>query len=99
MANATPSAEGDILLFVAGGAPSSVAARHNLDQALQMLEERGAARPSVAVIDVLEEPTRALKAGLIATPTLILQHGHRTIRFLGDLQDPSPLVEFLETAI
>jgi len=81
-----------IRLFVAGDSPSSVAAREVLER---HLPAGSAAR--CEFIDVLSEPDRALEAGLIATPTLILEEDGREHRYVGDLRDQRELQHRLET--
>lgn len=80
-------------LYVAGDAPSSVAARRTLDTLLEHPEFVGRVRREV--IDALREPRKAKDAGLTATPTLLVSSGGRLVRFIGDFTSPDPLIEFL----
>jgi circadian clock protein KaiB len=49
----------------------------------------------VEVIDVLEKPELAEKAGILATPTLAYEHHERSRRIVGDLGDAKRVLEFL----
>jgi circadian clock protein KaiB len=49
----------------------------------------------VEVIDVLERPELAEKAGILATPTLAYEHSERSRRIVGDLGDAKRVLEFL----
>ncbi|HKJ77810.1 MAG TPA: circadian clock KaiB family protein, partial [Gammaproteobacteria bacterium] len=70
-----------ITLYVAGDAPSSRTARRVLEDLLG----GEAARQQYRLIDVLAEPASALEAGLIATPTLVIEHDGAQRRYVGDL--------------
>jgi circadian clock protein KaiB len=49
----------------------------------------------VEVIDVLERPELAERAGILATPTLAYEHSERSRRIVGDLGDAKRVLEFL----
>lgn len=49
----------------------------------------------VEIIDVLKEPGRAEKAGILATPTLSYGDQSRPRRIVGDLGDTARVLEFL----
>jgi circadian clock protein KaiB len=49
----------------------------------------------VEIIDVLDAPELAEKAGIIATPTLSYEHSARPRRIVGDLSDTKRVLEFL----
>lgn len=49
----------------------------------------------VEIIDVLEKPELAEKAGILATPTLAYDHPERSRRIVGDLGDTKRVLEFL----
>jgi circadian clock protein KaiB len=49
----------------------------------------------VEVVDVLNKPELAEKAGIIATPTLSYEHSVRPRRIVGDLGDTRRVLEFL----
>jgi circadian clock protein KaiB len=78
-------------LYVAG---TSVTARRAETQLAQL---QAAIKPNckVEVIDVLDRPELAEKAGILATPTLFYEHGERSRRIIGDLSDTKRVVEFL----
>lgn len=82
-----------IHLYVAGDAPSSRMARAVLDE---LLDKESVQDLSYEVVDVLREPARALAAGLLATPTLILQHGGQSRRYVGELSNRKDLVEVIK---
>lgn len=83
-----------ISLYVAGDAPSSRTAR----RVLKELIDGNGEDPSLEweVVDVLREPARALAAGLLATPTLIIEEPQRSHRFVGDLAGRDDLEQLLE---
>ena len=83
----------NITLFVAGDAPSSRAARQVLDEIVAALD----GTPAYNVIDVLRNPAKALEAGLIATPTLILEHNGEQRRYVGELRSRDELAKMLTT--
>jgi len=56
-------------LYVAGDAPNSTQARANLDAICARYLEPG--DYDVEIIDVLDEPLRALDDGVLVTPTLL----------------------------
>lgn len=78
-----------LLLYVAGDAPSSRTARQFLEDCV------GPASPNLEVVDVLRDPARALDARLLATPTLIVTDGDTTHRFVGDLAERQDLKRLL----
>jgi len=63
-------------LFLSAGTPGSERARRTV---LEALEQAGYSQAYLDVVDVREEPQRALKAGAIAVPMLTVRtpHGHR----------------------
>lgn len=46
---------------------------------------------------VLLEPRAALRAGLLATPTLIVERRGRSLRLIGDLSRSEQLLDFLRS--
>jgi circadian clock protein KaiB len=78
-------------LYIAG---SSATARR---AEKQLVEIRAQIKPEwkVEVIDVLERPELAEKAGILATPTLSYDHPERSRRIVGDLGDTNRVLEFL----
>lgn len=79
-------------LFIAGQSASSQRARENLAR----LKANGLpADWETEVVDVLTEPGRAEKAGILATPTLSYDHPSRPRRIVGDLSDTTRVLDFL----
>ena len=76
-------------LYVAGGSPNSERARQNLRAALAHLPQE---RVSVELVDVLRDPERALRDGVLVTPTLIRERPAPEQRFIGTLNDRSVLL-------
>lgn len=78
-------------LYVAGGAPNSRLALRNL---LGFLGE-SAAR-SIEVVDVLEDPGRALRDNVLITPTLLKLSPPPITRLVGNLSDRERLESMLD---
>lgn len=78
-------------LYVAG---TSATARRAEKQLVDLREH---IRPDrkIEIIDVLEKPELAEKAGILATPTLAYEHPQRSRRIVGDLGDTKRVLEFL----
>ena len=79
-------------LFVAGEAPNSLSAVHNLRATL-------AAHPSVnaelEVIDVLSNPELGLRENVLVTPTMIKLAPFPARRIIGNLNDTEALMAVL----
>ncbi len=73
-----------VRLYVAGTAPNSVAALHNLRALCRDGLDGDCA---IEVVDVLEEPGRALDDGIIVTPTLVRVEPAPSVFVVGDLGD------------
>jgi circadian clock protein KaiB len=73
-------------LYVAGALPYSGNARANL-QAL--CAEFGDPAPLIEIVDVLREAERAMKDGIVVTPTLVRLSPKPVLTFLGSLSDLS----------
>ena len=71
-------------LYVAGEGPNSCEARTNL---AAILEGRPAEGYRLEVVDFLREPQRALKDGVIVTPTLVKLTPLPTRRIIGTLKE------------
>lgn len=82
----------DLCLYVAAGAPNSMAARANLSAALA---ELGVEAESVTVIDIFEEPERALADRVYMTPMVVRRAPAPTCRIVGNLSDRAALLHFL----
>jgi circadian clock protein KaiB len=77
-----------VRLFVAGDSPSSRRARRTVES---LLGERAAGNAEFEIVDVLREPERALESNLLATPTLIIERGDVTSRYVGDFYEQEDL--------
>lgn len=73
-------------LYVAGRAPNSAAALANL-RALLAEAPLDARTADLEVVDVLEEPARALGDGVIVSPTLVRLSPAPEVRIVGSLSD------------
>ena len=71
-------------LYVAGDAPNSVEARANLEAICRQALEPDAY--DLEIIDVLEEPSRALEDGVLVTPTL-MHANSASASIIGTLED------------
>ncbi len=81
-----------VRLYVAGEAPNSVAAIANLRSALAQGGERSV---EVETIDVLRDPERALRDGVLVTPMLVKVAPPPERRILGNLRDRDTLLGVL----
>lgn len=75
-------------LYVAGDAPNSQQARHNLDALLQTLVTDSY---ELEVIDCLADPLRTLTDGIVVTPTLLKVEPEPQRTVIGTLADPEYL--------
>ena len=82
-----------VSLYVAGDAPTSLAARQALEPLLEQLQDVSV---DYELVDVLLHPERALRAGLLATPTLIVDADGRSRRFVGDLANRDDFAEAIK---
>lgn len=91
----TISAKGELLLrlYVAGNAPNSVLAVMN---ARAICDEHFAARYKLEIIDMLQDPERALADGIIVTPTLLKVAPLPAQKIIGNLADKSQVLLALE---
>ncbi len=81
-----------VRLYVARESPNSVLAKANLDDAIALLV-RGAV--SVELVDVLRDGERALRDGVLVTPTLIRTAPLPERRMIGNLRDRGGLLAAL----
>ncbi len=79
-----------LLLFVASGAPKSIIAMENIRRALADPGERSFA---LEVVNVFDDPDRALSNRVLVTPTLLAPASAR--RLVGDLSQTTQLMYFL----
>lgn len=71
-------------LYVAGPLPNSRRAVANLEA---FCRDSLGRRPRIDVLDVFEDPSRALADGILLTPQLVIVWPDRTLALVGDLAD------------
>jgi circadian clock protein KaiB len=76
-------------LYIAGNAPNSVRAVANVRA---ICDEHFASGHELEVVDLLEQPTRALADGIIVTPTLLKLSPLPRRRVIGSLSDTNQLL-------
>ncbi|MDQ3031269.1 MAG: circadian clock KaiB family protein [Myxococcota bacterium] len=81
---ATKAADLLLRLYIAGNAPNSLRAVAN---AKAICLAHFAAAHELEIIDMLEDPRRALADGVIVTPTLLRLSPAPILRVIGDLSD------------
>lgn len=79
-------------LYVAGNAPNSVKAVKHLKT---VIREHMPDRCQLEVVDVLDQSERALKDGVLVTPTLLRLTPLPVLKIVGDLSETSKVVEAL----
>jgi circadian clock protein KaiB len=79
-------------LFVAGDAPNSREAIANLKTILE--RSRSSNSIELEIIDVLEEPLRAMEEGVFVTPTLVGNNA-RPVSIVGTLRDHERVLQAL----
>jgi circadian clock protein KaiB len=79
-------------LYVAGDAPNSTAARHHLRS---ILARPGAPAVELEIVDVLADPRRGLRDGILVTPTLIRVAPGPERRIVGNLRNTAVLLATL----
>jgi circadian clock protein KaiB len=88
-----PGAPIELCLFVAGESGPSARARQELERLRSELEGGGW---RVEVVDVVERPDLAERAGILATPVLIRVAPLPRRSIIGDLSDWNVVAEVLE---
>lgn len=81
-------------LYVAGNAPNSVRAVAN---ARAICASHFAAGHDLEIVDLLEDPTRALADGIIVTPTLLKLTPLPVRRVIGSLSDTGQVLSALSS--
>lgn len=81
-----------VCLYVAAGAPNSLAARANLSAAL---EASGLDHVNVAIVDVFERPELALEDQVYVTPMLVRVSPPPRCRIIGSLSDRAAVLQLL----
>ncbi len=79
-------------LYVAGGAPNSVRALANL---YALCRTHFPESHRIEVIDVLQEPLRALGEAILVTPTLVKVSPAPTLHIIGNLSDEEEVLRAL----
>lgn len=80
-------------LYVSRGSPNSRMAIQNLTEIRQMYLAEDS---ELEVIDLFEEPLRALEDGVMMTPMLLLVSCDPPVSIIGNLSDPTPVLQALE---
>lgn len=91
--NAPKARRAKLVLFVAGGSRNSLLALANLRR---MFGPSRATGSQFEVVDVIEEPDRALAARVFVVPTLLYADRDLHQRLIGDLDSADDLRAFLE---
>jgi circadian clock protein KaiB len=76
-------------LYIAGNAPNSLRAIANVKA---ICGEHFASRNELEIVDVLDQPRRALADGVIVTPTLLKLSPPPVQRVIGDLSDTNQVL-------
>lgn len=71
-------------LYIAGTAPNSIMAVANIREICDSYQEDTC---RIEIIDVLEQPERAMKAGILVTPTLVKLSPAPVTQVVGNLSD------------
>lgn len=80
-------------LYVAGSAPNSL---HAIASIRTICEENVHCVLDLEIVDMLEEPQRALADGIIVTPTLLKLRPLPVQRLIGGLSDTQQVLRILE---
>ena len=83
-------------LYVVGQASNSVQARANLEE---LCRQHLSDRHRIEIVDLAREPLRALADGVYMTPTLVKLTPPPTLRIVGNLSDPAPVLAALGLVI
>jgi circadian clock protein KaiB len=76
-------------LYVAASAPNSLRARANLDAIVrEFLDERS----TIEIVDVIDEPMRALEDGILVTPTLVKTSPEPAATLIGNLSERATIL-------
>lgn len=82
-----------LTLYVAGQNPKAERAMANLRHAIR---QRLGITPELQTVDVLDHPSLAEEALILATPTLIKETPEPPRRIMGDLSDTQKVLEGLQ---
>jgi circadian clock protein KaiB len=83
-ADALPSVEWDLRLYVAGPTPKSIAAFRNLER---LCDEHLAGRYRIEIIDLMKNPQLARGDQILAVPTLVRKLPVPIRKIIGNLSD------------
>ena len=76
-------------LYVAASAPNSLRARANLDAIVrEFLDEQS----TIEIVDVIDEPMRALEDGILVTPTLVKTSPEPAATLIGNLSERATIL-------
>lgn len=79
-------------LYVAGGAPNSIQAMANLEAICQEHLTQGY---KLEIVDVFEQPLRALADGVVVTPSLAKLSPSPATKVIGNLSDKGSVIRAL----
>lgn len=83
-------------LYVAGELSNSRHAEANLQA---FCRERLPDRHRIEILDVFDDPQRAMADGILLTPQLVVVCSRRTLRLVGDLADTAVLAQAIGAGI
>ena len=91
MTKGVKSASGTLVvrLYVAGSSPTSILARRNLKAALAAFPAK---RVVLEIVDVVRDPERGFRDGILITPMLVRESPPPMLRMIGDLKDRDALL-------
>ena len=81
-----------LLLYIAAGAPNSVRALANLEAIRREYLQDSC---QIEIVDVFQEPLRALDDGILLTPTLVKVVPLPVVKIVGDLNDTARVLQAL----
>lgn len=87
-----PLALSQLRLYFAGGAPNSALALKNI---LAICRQQNVDTRRLELIDVLRDPKRALRDGILVTPTLVKLSPEPVVTIIGDLSATNVVVQAL----
>jgi circadian clock protein KaiB len=91
--SAPPNAAWQLRLYVAGQSPKSLRAFANLQR---LCEEHLAGRYEIEVVDLAEDPERALGDDILAIPTLVRRSPAPLRKTIGDLSNTARVLVSLQ---
>lgn len=80
-------------LYISRGSPNSRMAVQNIKEIRDLYLPGGC---ELEVIDLFEEPLRALEDGVMMTPMLLLVSRDPPVSIIGNLNDSAPVLQALE---